>query len=164
MTIFQLNVPHQKAPSCWTAHNQDDYVLATIRSNVASDWDVEDPTFDQAVDRNGHDMSSAYVFLDANDAARELINGERVGLHQFAKAIDALRTRVMRHLDEITDEQIALQLAGQIFVEARADEREASEALYTAIKHAHRAGISEVQISKLATVDRMTVRRALGKR
>jgi hypothetical protein len=110
MTIFQLNVPNQKAPTCWTAHNQDDYVLATIRSNVAAEWDIQDPTFGEAVDRNAQDMSGSYVFVDADEAAREVINGERVGLHQFAKAIDALRVHVMRHLDEITDEALALEL------------------------------------------------------
>jgi len=53
--------------------------------------------------------------------------------------------------------------AGQIFNKARLAQREASGAVYTAIENAARAGISEVQIAKLAGVDRMTVRRALGK-
>ena len=103
MTIFQLDIPHQKAPACWTATDREDYVVATIRANVASGWGVEEPTFDDAVAWNGRDMSGSHVFMDANEAARELVDGGRIGSHQWGKAVDALRAQVMRHSDEVTD-------------------------------------------------------------
>jgi DNA-binding GntR family transcriptional regulator len=42
-------------------------------------------------------------------------------------------------------------------------EREAMAYLYLAIQNAHADGMPETQIAKEAGVDRMTVRRALGK-
>lgn len=67
-------------------------------------------------------------------------------------------------IDKSASAQDVLSHAGDIFAHARAAERHAAGAVYTAIEHAHRAGLSEVQIAKIAGVDRMTVRRALGKR
>lgn len=103
MTIFQLDIPHQKAPTCWTAADREDYVVATIRANVASGWDVEEPTFDDAVAWNGRDMNGSHVFMNADEAARELVDGGRIGNHQWGQAVDALFTQVMRHRDEVTD-------------------------------------------------------------
>jgi DNA-binding GntR family transcriptional regulator len=54
--------------------------------------------------------------------------------------------------------------AGKRWAKAKASEREAMTALYEAIRAASTAGLTEVSISELAGVDRMTVRRALGKR
>lgn len=47
---------------------------------------------------------------------------------------------------------------------ARDRERELAAQMYDAIREAHAAGTPETQIAALAGVDRMTVRRALGKR
>lgn len=53
--------------------------------------------------------------------------------------------------------------AGRAWSAAKDDERAAMAALYAAVVAAHAAGISEVEAARLAGVDRMTVRRALGK-
>lgn len=56
-----------------------------------------------------------------------------------------------------------LATIGNQWAAAKAAEREASRATYQAMRDAHAAGMSEVQIALVALVDRMTVRRALGK-
>ena len=76
---------------------------------------------------------------------------------------DGVQQGALLVVDKSATAEDILADAGQIFNKARAAQREASGAVYTAIENASRAGISEVQIAKLAGVDRMTVRRALGK-
>lgn len=58
-------------------------------------------------------------------------------------------------------ELVALAEAHQ---RARGDETETRAALYAAIREAVEGGMSEVQAARIAGVDRMTVRRILGKR
>lgn len=58
----------------------------------------------------------------------------------------------------------ALERAGRSWNRARQRERELAAALYEAIQAAHAAGMPETQIAAAAGVDRMTVRKALGKR
>ena len=56
-----------------------------------------------------------------------------------------------------------LERAGVAWQEARAAERGAQLACYSAIKAAAAAGIPETRIAEYVQVDRATVRRALGK-
>lgn len=56
-----------------------------------------------------------------------------------------------------------LHAAGKKWHAAKARERERMELLYETIVHAVDGGISESEAARLAGVDRMTVRRALGK-
>lgn len=53
--------------------------------------------------------------------------------------------------------------AGKAWHDAKRKEREQAAALYEAIRGAVAGGLSEVEAARLAGVDRMTVRRALGK-
>ena len=53
---------------------------------------------------------------------------------------------------------------GQRWQQARDDERQRSADAYEAIQQAHADGYPETTIASLMNVDRMTVRRALGKR
>lgn len=59
--------------------------------------------------------------------------------------------------------RIHLTSVGKQWATAKAAERDAAHAAYQAMKAAHAEGMSEVQIALVACVDRMTVRRALGK-
>ena len=52
---------------------------------------------------------------------------------------------------------------GKRWAKARKTERDWADATYSAIRDTHDLGVSEVRIAELARVDRMTVRRALGK-
>jgi DNA invertase Pin-like site-specific DNA recombinase len=58
----------------------------------------------------------------------------------------------------------ALAKAGHAWDLAKQKERERMAVLYEAIIEASREGMAETQIARTAGVDRMTVRRALGKR
>lgn len=53
---------------------------------------------------------------------------------------------------------------GKDWAEARANERKRSKIAYASIRKAHAEGYPETAIAALMGVDRMTVRRALGKR
>ena len=53
--------------------------------------------------------------------------------------------------------------AGKQWHAAKARERDAAAKLYAAIVQAVEGGMTEVQAAELAGVNRMTVRRALGK-
>lgn len=53
--------------------------------------------------------------------------------------------------------------AGKQWQAAKARERDAAAKLYAAIVQAVEDGLTEVQAAELAGVNRMTVRRALGK-
>ena len=57
----------------------------------------------------------------------------------------------------------ALQLAGQLRRTARSSERKATEALRLAVLDAIAAGMPEQQVARLGQVDRMTVRKWVGK-
>jgi hypothetical protein len=57
-----------------------------------------------------------------------------------------------------------LEVAARAWHRAKSRERDAAAALYAAIGDAHADGMPETQIAAVADVDRMTVRRALGKR
>lgn len=64
----------------------------------------------------------------------------------------------------MTMEELELVKHGKRWRKARDQEREAAEHTYESIRRAVASGTSEVQAAELAQVDRMTVRRALGKR
>lgn len=59
------------------------------------------------------------------------------------------------------DEQ--LRKAGKAWHDAKRRERERAAALYEEIRGAVERGLSESEAARVAGVDRMTVRRALGK-
>ena len=58
---------------------------------------------------------------------------------------------------------VQLQRAGVAWDKAREVERALAAEMYAAIVEVVAGGVSEVQAAKIAGVDRMTVRRALGK-
>lgn len=69
-------------------------------------------------------------------------------------------------MPELVDDAVVerLRKAGKVWSKARESEREAAAAAYAAIVEAHAAGLAETRIAAIAGVDRMTVRKALGKR
>jgi hypothetical protein len=66
---------------------------------------------------------------------------------------------------ELADDKLVAQLhrAGVSWAKSREVERALAAEMYAAIVAAVDSGMSEVQAAKIAGVDRMTVRRALGK-
>ena len=63
----------------------------------------------------------------------------------------------------VDDARAALADAGRKWATTKDAERATMSTLYAAVVAAHAAGVSEVEAARLAGVDRMTVRRALGK-
>jgi DNA invertase Pin-like site-specific DNA recombinase len=57
-----------------------------------------------------------------------------------------------------------LEAVGRRWSAARVKERALAAELYEAIREAVEGGMSEAEAARVAGVDRMTVRRALGKR
>ena len=57
-----------------------------------------------------------------------------------------------------------LERVGRAWNRARQRERDLAVDLYAAIQYAYEHGMRETEIARVAGVDRMTVRRALGKR
>ncbi len=57
-----------------------------------------------------------------------------------------------------------LEAVGKRWNAAREKERALAAELYEAIREAVKGGMTEVEAARIAGVDRMTVRRALGKR
>jgi DNA invertase Pin-like site-specific DNA recombinase len=57
-----------------------------------------------------------------------------------------------------------LDALGRRWEKLRASERELAATIREAVREAHAAGCPETQIAKAIRADRMTVRRALGKR
>jgi hypothetical protein len=69
----------------------------------------------------------------------------------------------MNIIEPTNPARIKLATMGRQWADAKAAERDAARITYQAMQDAHAAGMSEVQIALVALVDRMTVRRALGK-
>lgn len=61
------------------------------------------------------------------------------------------------------DHILILQGVGKDWAQAREDEREVAEIVYKSIRAAHADGVPETQIAAALGVNRMTVRKALGK-
>lgn len=99
MTIFALEIPNQLPPKCWTAKDEEDYVVKTIQSAIDSDWASTDPTFDDAVEYNHGRNLRTWVYMNADEAAQAVVDG----------AHSALAEQVRRFNYEITDTALAVQ-------------------------------------------------------
>lgn len=99
---------------------------------------------------------------DQSAFAVQIVRFERVDIagNTVAKG-DTLRSVVPELADDKAVEQ--LRRAGVSWAKAREVERALAAEMYAAIVRAVEGGMSEVQAAKVAGVDRMTVRRALGK-
>jgi hypothetical protein len=104
MTIIALDVPHRLPPKCWTATDQDDYVVRLLQSH---DWADEDLTYDAAVARHAADLQRCYVWQSADEAAAAYNAGD-LGAHQYEAASAALYVMISKHAYEITDPAIAV--------------------------------------------------------
>ena len=77
--------------------------------------------------------------------------------------MDALLAEVAGRDYEIEDPRLRLQIVGAVWDLARVMEREVAGSAYDAAKAAAEAGMLEAQIAEALGVNRLTVRRALGK-
>ena len=118
MSIYAVEIPHQRKPIAWVADDEADFIV-----KVAA-VDQELPiaaTFEDAVAATRRDLSSLHVFRSADDAARGYLKGWDG--HQSAAAMDALLAEVARRDYEIEDPRLRLQIVGAVWDRARDEER-----------------------------------------
>ena len=87
--IYIVEIPHQRKPFCWSAHDEADAVSKMWKRHIfMCDTPDADAPFSEWVRYNGHDLYSQYVFMDATAA----IDGiEEIDGYNGWEAIAALR-------------------------------------------------------------------------
>lgn len=136
-------------PNCTWCGKHEPSGLATI---TAVAIDGEDGIEMRAVNRGG--VAYTGPVADDLDAAADLLGTPTVS-DFFTNA------QIWADTD---DPDAMLRDLAEVWHAARDAERIAAAAAYAAIRHAAAAGMTEVRIASLLDIDRMTVRRALGKR
>ena len=64
--IYIVEIPHQRQPFCWSAHDEEDAVDRIYRSHINKKYMSDDwKTFSEWVRYNGLELHSQYVFMDA---------------------------------------------------------------------------------------------------
>jgi len=154
--IVIVEIPHQRKPIIWGAETESDFIV-----KVATDDMPDDIDFDGAIEWNAKDLSNQHVYRSMDDAARASLDG--FSGHQGEAATEALRRIVQDYSWAITDPALRLQVIGAAWDRARDNEREIAGEAYDAAKAAAEAGLPETQIAEALGVNRLTVRRALGK-
>ena len=154
--IITVEIPHQRQPIAWGAETESDFIV-----KVATDEMPDDIDFDGAIEWNAKDLSNQHVYRSMDDAARASLDGFTG--HQGEDATEALRRIVQDYSWAITDPALRLQVIGAAWDRARDNEREIAGEAYDAAKAAAEAGLPETQIAEALGVNRLTVRRALGK-
>ena len=154
--IVTVEIPHQRKPVAWVAETEADYIV-----KVATDEMPDGIDFDGAIDWNARDLSNQHVYRTIDEAALASRNG--FSGHQGEEATEALRRIVEDYSWAITDPALRLQVIGAAWDRARDNERDIAGEAYDAAKAAAEAGMPETQIAEALGVNRLTVRRALGK-
>jgi hypothetical protein len=158
-TIITVEIPHQKKPICWVADDQADFVAKT--ATYLDSFGLTFATFEDAVRETRTNLHDVKVFTSADEAARGYLQGWTG--HQAPAAMDALLNALRDYSWMIEDPTLRLRIVGAIWDRAKDEEREIAGSAYAAVKDAADAGLPETQIADLLGVNRITVRRALGK-
>lgn len=151
MTIYIIETPHQGPAYCWTATDQREFI--NLADSGTSEGLPEDPTYDDAVAYLSEDLRGLSIFNSTDDAAAAY----------FSYPDPLLLARIHQNHFEITDAALHLRIIGALWTEARNSEREISGDAYVVVQDAALT-MPETKIAEALGVDRMTVRRALGKR
>jgi len=154
--IVTVEIPHQRKPIAWVADNDIDFIVKVATDNMPDDIDLEG-----AIEWNASDLQSQHVFRSIDDAARASVAGFTG--HQGEAATEQLRQVVQDYSWAISDPALRLQVIGAAWDRAKDNEREIAGEAYDAAKSAAEAGMPETQIAEFLGVNRLTVRRALGK-
>ena len=87
--IYIVEIPHQRKPFCWSAHDEADAISKMRQAHIKmGDTPDADAPFEEWIRYNGHDLHSQYVFMDAAAAIAGL---KEISGHGSAQAIAALR-------------------------------------------------------------------------
>ena len=171
MTIYVIETPHAGAPICWVADNEEMFIdLAD--SGTKREPLHEDATFNEACRYLREGLRCLTWYESTDNAAAYLLSAwsrevrwspSNKGWQSILAEVDVLRRQLQYRIGEITDHETRLRVLGIIWSEARISEREISGEAYEVIKDAALT-MPETKIAEALGVDRMTVRRALGKR
>ena len=87
--IYIVEIPHQRQPFCWSAHDEADAIAKIYRVRGGSEYlPVADTPFDEWLQFNERELSAQWVFLNKEEALAGLC--EIYG-HNSVEAIAALR-------------------------------------------------------------------------
>jgi hypothetical protein len=171
MTIYVIETPHQGAPICWVADDEQMFI-GLADSGTKREPLPEDATYNEAAIYLAEGLRSLAMYESTDQAAdyflRASLGSRRwgpinEGWASILPEVAALGRQLQYRVGEITDHATRLRVLGIIWGEARVSEREISGEAYEVIRDA--AGtMPETKIAEALGVDRMTVRRALGKR
>lgn len=158
MSIYVIETPHQGAPICWVADDEEMFI-GLADSGTKRDGLREDATYAEARQYLSHDVQSLTIFDSSDDAAGYFLSGWNMGDFEDS---EVLLRQLRYHIGEITDHETRLRIIAILWAERRDFEREIAGDAYDAIKAAA-GSMTEVDIAEALGVNRMTVRRALGK-
>ena len=159
MSIYVIETPHQGAPICWVADNEQMFI-GLADSGTKGDGLLEDATYAEACRYLGKGLRDLTMFESSDDAAGYFLSGWH-GMTLTGRL--ALLGQLKYRIGEITDHETRLRIIGMIWNEQRDSEREIAGEAYDAIKAAT-GSMTEVDMAEALGVNRMTIRRALGKR
>ncbi len=159
MSIYVIETPHQGAPICWVADDEEMFI-GLADSGTKRDGLREDATYDEACRYLSDGLQNLTIFDSSDDAAGYLLRGWH---EMMPSQRAALVGQINYRIGEITDHETRLRIIGILWAERRDFEREIAGDAYDAIKAAA-GSMTEVDIAEALGVNRMTVRRALGKR
>ena len=99
--IYIVEIPHQRQPFCWSAHDEADAISKMWQSTYKmDDTPALAAPFAEWVRYNGLELHSQYVFMDAASAIDGL---KEIGGHGAAQAIAELREE-LRSNGELPEE------------------------------------------------------------
>lgn len=158
MSIYVIETPHQGTPICWVADDEEMFI-GLADSGTKREGLREDATFNEACRYLGEGLADLAMFHSTDSAATSFLSG----WHGMSIAGSLALLRQLRYrIGEITDHETRLRVQGIAWKDARSTEREISVEAYELIRDAADT-MPETKIAEALGVDRMTVRRALGK-
>jgi len=87
--IYIVEIPHQRKPFCWTAHDEAEAIAKIYRAGAGSEYlPVADTPFDEWLQFNERELSAQWVFMNKEEAIDGL---KEIGGHGAVEAIAALR-------------------------------------------------------------------------
>ena len=159
MTIYVIETPHQGAPICWTAKDESEFIVFcdsdTKRENLS-----EGAAFGEACRYLAEGLQNLTMFESTDSAAQCFLSGWP-GMSVAGSL--ALLGELKYCIGEISSDEIRLRIQGIVWKNARSSERQIAFEACAVIRSAADT-MPETTIAEALGVDRMTVRRALGKR
>jgi hypothetical protein len=159
MTIYVIETPHQGAPFCWVADDEQMFI-GLADSGTKREPLREDATFNEACRYLGEGLADLSMFYSTDNAATYFLRG----WHGMSIAGSLALLKQLRYrIGEISNPETRLQVQGIAWKDARSSERQIAQESCALIRDAA-VTMPETKIAEALGCDRMTVRRALGKR